>query len=269
MARACCPSAMSRSSTRVPGIGFDGANNRGITWTMLLQQTSEWEGNCLGIPDTVDRWRKVGLDPRQPAGRKGESRPLQAPGTYWEYNDVRINQLSLALMHLFGRPLPDIWRDHVMQPVGASDGWAWRGYDGAWVDLPARGGRPAQRVQPVPGGTHWGGGVSISARDQARIGQLLLDGGRFGDKQIVPADWLDFMATPCAIAPFYGGLVWLNRDGRSFPGASERSVWMVGAGGHLTWVEPGYGAVVVVRWLDTAHTAGFVNRMVAALAAAT
>jgi len=34
-----------------------------------------------------------------------------------------------------------------------------------------------KRMQSVPGGTHWGGGVSISARDQARVGQLLLDGG--------------------------------------------------------------------------------------------
>ncbi|MFO1297882.1 MAG: hypothetical protein U1F25_16405 [Rubrivivax sp.] len=34
------------------------------------------------------------------AGRKGDARPLRAPGTYWEYNDVRINQLSLALLHL-------------------------------------------------------------------------------------------------------------------------------------------------------------------------
>ena len=32
-----------------------------------------------------------------------------------------------------------------------------------------------RRMKSVPGGTHWGGGVSISARDQARIGQMLLD----------------------------------------------------------------------------------------------
>jgi CubicO group peptidase (beta-lactamase class C family) len=194
---------------RVPGIGFDSAHNAPISWTQLLQQTSEWQGSCLGLSDTVDRYRKVGYDPNPPSGRKGDARPLQPPGTYWEYNDVRINQLSLALLHLFGRPLPEVWRESVMRPVGASENWHWRGYDDAWVELPGdaeSGGKP-RRMQSVPGGTHWGGGVSISARDQARIGQLLLHGGRAGATQVLPADWVARMTEPCAIAPFYGLLM--------------------------------------------------------------
>jgi CubicO group peptidase (beta-lactamase class C family) len=245
---------------RVPGIGFDSPHNRPITWAMLLQQTSEWQGSCFGIPDTVDRWRVVGLDPKPPAGRKGDARPLQVPGCYWEYNDVRINQLSLALLHLFGAPLPEVFGDALMRPLGASEGWHWRGYDDAWVELAGR------RVQSVPGGTHWGGGVSIGARDQARLGQLLLDGGRHGGVQLVPEAWVRFMFEPCAIAPFYGGLLWLNRDGRSFPGASTGSACMVGAGGHLVWVEPARQAVVVARWLDPQFTGGFVQRVAQALA---
>ena len=111
---------------------------------------------------------------QRPQGRCAAAAP---PGSYWEYNDVRINQLSLALLHLFGAPLPEVFREQVMRPIGASEDWAWLGYDDAWVELPATAGRPARRVQSVPGGTHWGGGVSIGARDQARLGQLLLDGG--------------------------------------------------------------------------------------------
>ncbi|MEO6896406.1 MAG: serine hydrolase, partial [Caldimonas sp.] len=61
---------------RLPGIGFDGAHNRPITWAHLLTQTSEWEGTSFGIPDTVDRWRKVAQDPRPPGGAKGGARPL-------------------------------------------------------------------------------------------------------------------------------------------------------------------------------------------------
>jgi CubicO group peptidase (beta-lactamase class C family) len=84
---------------------------------------------------------------------------------------VRINQLSLALLHLFGRPLPEVLRDAIMRPIGASDGWQWAGYDDAWLEVDGR------RVQSVPGGTHWGAGLSISARDQARLAQLVLQGG--------------------------------------------------------------------------------------------
>ena len=39
---------------RLPGIGFDSEHNRAITWDHLLTQTSEWEGSCFGLPDSVD-----------------------------------------------------------------------------------------------------------------------------------------------------------------------------------------------------------------------
>jgi hypothetical protein len=42
---------------------------------------------------------------------------------------------------------------------------------------------------------------------------------------------------------------------------------MVGAGGHLVWVEPAHDAVVVVRWLDPQFSDGFVQRMAAGLQA--
>ena len=249
-------------SARLPGIGFDSPHNRTITWRQLFDQTSEWQGECFGLPDQVDRWRQVSHDPRPAGGQKGDARPLQAPGSYWEYNDVRINQLSLALLHLFGAPLPEVFRDALMRPLGASDAWQWQGYDDAWVSI---GGR---RVQSVPGGTHWGGGVSIGARDQARLGQLLLRDGRHADRQLIPAAWVQQMRQPCALAAFYGWLMWLNTDGTQFPGASTRSSFMVGAGGHYVWIEPEFDAVVVVRWLDSAHAAGFIQRARDALAAA-
>jgi CubicO group peptidase (beta-lactamase class C family) len=118
-----------------------------------------------------------------------------------------------------------------------------------------------QRVQSVPGGTHWGGGVSISARDQARIGQMLLDGGMHAGQSLVPSQWVARMQQPCAIAPFYGWLTWLNREGAMFADASPASWFMVGAGGNYVWMDPAHEAVVVVRWLDSAHSAGFVSRV--------
>ena len=242
---------------RLPGIGFDSDHNRPITWAMLLEQTSEWEGTCFGLPDTVDRWRKVAQDPRPAGGPKGGARPLQAPGSHWEYNDVRINQLALALLHLLRRPLPEVFLERILRPLGGGDGLAWRCYDDAWVDLPGVG-----RVQSVPGGTHWGGGLSISSHDLARLGQLLLDDGA----GLLPAGWAQRMRAPVAVAPFYGRLLWLNRDGQAFPGASRESVFMLGAGGHIVWVDPAHAAVVVLRWLDPAHHGTVVAAFADALA---
>lgn len=245
--------------TRISSIGFDQGRNAQVTWKHLLQQTSEWEGECFGVPDQVDRYRTVQFQQAAAAGKKGDLRPLQTPGSYWEYNDVRVNQLSLALMHLFGRPLPDVFRDSIMQPIGASDRWSWVGYDNAWIDL---GGR---RVQSVPGGTHWGGGLSIGSIDQARVGQLLLDDGRANGRQVISAEWMQSMRTPCAIAPFYGYLIWLNRTQRVFPSVPASSCFAIGAGASFTWIEPERRMVLVVRWIDSDHADSFFRRVLQTL----
>lgn len=244
-----------RVGERLPGIGFDSPHNRSITWTHLLTQTSEWQGECFGLPDQIEHHRRVAHDPAPPTGRKGEPRALRAPGSYWEYNDVRINQLALALLHLFRRPLQDEFLDSVLRPLGGGSGFAWEGYADAWVEID---GRP---MPSVPGGTHWGGGVRISARDQARIGQMLVEGGVHAGHPIVPRAWVARMQAPCPVAPFYGSLVWLNRGGVLYADASPASWFMLGAGGHLVWIDPEHDAVVVARWLDGAHTPGFVRRV--------
>jgi CubicO group peptidase (beta-lactamase class C family) len=244
---------------RLRGIGFDAGRNAEVTWLQLLQQTSEWEGACFGIPEQVDRWRTVSFQPEPAAGRKGDARPLQAPGTYWEYNDVRINQLSLALLHLFRRPLPEVFRDAIMDPLGASATWRWVGYDNAWVEI------DGVRMASVPGGSHWGAGVSISSRDQARVGQLLLDEGRCGDRRLLSREWIERMRTPCAIAPYYGLLVWLNTGRRAFPSAPASSWFAIGAGSSFTWIEPERRLVCIVRWIDAAHADPFFGRVLGAL----
>ena len=185
---------------------------------------------------------------------------MQAPGRFWEYNDVRINQLSLALLHLFQRPLPDVFREAIMQPIGASDGWNWVGYDNAWVTI------AGQRVQSVPGGTHWGGGMSISAEDQALVGQLLLDEGVARDgRRVLSAQWIRDMRKPGPLAPYNGYLVWLNHERKMFPSVPASSFFAVGAGSSFTWIEPERKMVVVVRWLDPAHADAFFGKVLEAV----
>jgi CubicO group peptidase (beta-lactamase class C family) len=244
---------------RISGIGFDEGRNAQVTWAHLLQQISEWEGECFGVPDQVERYRRVQFQGTPALGNKGDARPLRTPGTYWEYNDVRINQLSLALLHLFSRPLPEVFRETIMQPIGASDQWSWVGYDNAWIELAGR------RIQSVPGGTHWGGGISIGSVDQARVGQMLLDEGRANGRQVISPQWIERMRTPCAIAPFYGYLIWLNHARRVFPSVPASSYFAIGAGSSFTWVEPERRMVLVVRWIDAAYADEFFGRVLEAL----
>ncbi len=235
--------------------GFDGPHNGAITWRHLLQNTSEWEGSLFGKSDLIDRGRNLQVEGK---GVKGQPRPLQPPGQYWEYNDVRVNRLSLALLRRFGRALPEVFAERIMAPIGASPDWRWHGYETSWVEI---GGK---RVQSVSGGGHWGGGVFIHAEDQARIGQLVLQGGSWEGRQLVPAAWLQQCSTPCALNPQYGFLFWLNTNRSRWPSAPATTRCFVGAGGNVTWMEPSLGIVAVMRWIDPAAVDGFMARVVAA-----
>jgi CubicO group peptidase (beta-lactamase class C family) len=239
--------------------GFDPPHNDRITWHHLLQQTSEWEGTLWDKPDQVDHHRRVGGMPASDV-RKGTRRELRAPGDYWEYNDVRINRLSLALLRLWKRPLPDVFSEFVMGPIGASTDWEWRGYRNSTVMVEGR------AVESVAGGSHWGGGVFIHARDQARIGLMLLRGGAWAGRRILSEAWIERMREPCPLYRQYGYLWWLNTDRRLYPSASAASYFASGAGGNLTWIDPANDIVAVLRWIDPATRDGFMQRAMAALA---
>jgi CubicO group peptidase (beta-lactamase class C family) len=237
--------------------GFGPPHNHRITWRHLLQQTSEWEGELWGKPDLIDRHRSVGGRPA--AGRKGTHRDLQTPGTFWEYNDVRVNRLSLALLRLWRRPLPEVFRELVMQPIGASPDWEWHGYRNSYVEI------GGERVQSVSGGSHWGGGMFIHAHDQARIGLLLLRGGEWSGQRILSEEWIERMREPCPLYPQYGALWWLNTRRALYPSASEASYFATGAGGNLTWIDPDNDIVAVLRWIDPAARDGFMRLVMGAI----
>lgn len=236
--------------------GFEGAHNGAVTWRHLLENTSEWEGTLFGKSDLIDRGRNLAVEGQ---GRKGLARPLHPPGQYWEYNDVRVNRLSLALLRRFGRPLPEVFAERIMRPIGASEDWRWHGYETSWVEVAGR------RLQSVPGGGHWGGGVFIHAEDQARIGVLCLQDGVWDGRRLLPEGWVAACATPSARNPHYGLLWWLNSDGQRWPSASRSSVCFSGAGGNITWIDRATGVVAVLRWVDATRLDGVMAAIGAAI----
>lgn len=231
---------------------FDGEQNSAVTWRQLLQLTSEWQGTLWDKPDWIDHNRDV-MGTTADNTKKGQKRRLHPPGTFWEYNDVRVNAASLALTHVFARPLPDVLKDRIMDPIGATDTWEWHGYDRSWIDLNGR------AVRVVSGGAHWGGGLWISTLDHARVGQLVLNQGVWNGRQILPATWTEAITTPCPLNPAYGMMWWLNTSGyETYPAASHRSFFGIGVGTNLLWVDPDARMVVVARWLDKDAVGDFV-----------
>lgn len=240
--------------------GFGGPHNGAITWRHLLHQTSEWEGTLFGKPDQIDRNRTLATEFAGTSNmKKGEARPLREPGSYWEYNDVRVNRLSLALLRRFGRSLPQVFAERVMAPIGASSEWRWSGYSNSYVLV------NGQSIRSVSGGGHWGGGVFIHAEDQARIGLMMARNGAWGGRQILSADWVSQSVTPCPIKPDYGFLWWLNTGRTPKPSAPADSYWATGAGGNFTWVDPAHDIVAVLRWHDAAQLDAWIGKVLGAL----
>ncbi|HJQ61141.1 MAG TPA: serine hydrolase [Vineibacter sp.] len=248
-----------RVADTAPDDGFSGAQNRDITWLQLLQQTSEWEGTLFDKPDMIDRNRQVGVAAATSAARKGTFRALQKPGAYWEYNDVRVNRLSLSLLQLFREELPSVLKHRLMEPIGASTSWRWDGYRNATVDVAGK------TLLSVPGGGHWGGGIVISASDLARLGLLVAADGVWQGRRLLPEGWCAELRRPCAIAPFYGLMWWLNTGRRQYPAAPESSVFALGWGSHIVWIDPDHDLVAVLRWIDRAHVNGVIERVLASL----
>jgi len=236
--------------------GFEPPHNHTITWRHLLQQTSEWTGTLWDKPDLVDRNRDVF---EKDNSRKATDRQMRAPGAFWEYNDVRVNVLSLALLHLFGRPLPEVAKEAVLDPIGASDGWSWNGYRNSHVEIDGR------DMWSVSGGGHWGGGLFVSAYDLARFGLLYLGRGAWGGRRVLSQHWIEMTVEPCAVEPRYGFLWWLNGGGAMYPSAPDDAFFAVGHGGHLVWVDPAHELVCVTRWLSDAAQDGFIQRVLEAL----
>ncbi|MBA3579016.1 MAG: serine hydrolase [Gemmatimonadaceae bacterium] len=231
---------------------FDTPHNRRITWNDLLRQTSDWEGTLWDKPDWADR-----PDRDQSTWL---TRTRNAPGTSYEYNDVRVNALALAALNVWRRPLPQVLAEYVMDPIGASRTWRWYGYDNSWIVLD---GVP---VQSVSGGGHWGGGMFISAYDQGRFGLLTLRRGVWAGRQVLSERWVRMALTPTPMQTDYGFMNWFLNTGRKrLPSAPESAFMHLGNGTNLIYVDPENDLVVVARWIDNGALDGFVGRVLAAI----
>jgi CubicO group peptidase (beta-lactamase class C family) len=102
----------------------------------------------------------------------------------------------------------------------------------------------------VKGDSDAGGGLRLRPRDMAKIGQLVLAGGRWNGRQIVSKEWIETSTAPKikAIADgfngFYGYLWWLARS--KINGREVDWVAAQGRGGQYIRIVPDLDLVVAV-----------------------
>jgi len=232
---------------------FCGEHNSKITWEHLLNQSSDWSGELFGMFDWADR----------PPGKGGiddwKNRKLNEPGTYFKYNDVRVNVLSYSLLHVWRKPLPQVLKEKIMDPIGASTTWRWFGYEHAWVNV------DGLKMKSVTGGGHSGGGVFINSLDHARFGLLFMNKGNWDGQQLISESWIKEATQPSPANASYGYMWWLNNEPRKIDGVPDCIFYAAGFGGNYIVVDQENNMVIVTRWLEPSKMGEFIKLVYEAL----
>lgn len=233
---------------------FQGAHNSQVSWEHLLQQTSDWSGELWGGHDWADR------PPSQGGIDDWKNRELRTPGSVFEYNDVRVNLLAYSLLQVWRRPLPQVLKKEIMDPIGASPTWRWYGYETAWVNI------DGVKMQSVTGGGHSGAGMFISTEDMARYGLLFENNGSWNKNQLISEGSIKRALRPSEANPNYGYMWWLNRPGqRHWEERSQDIFYAAGFGGNFIVVDQEKDLVIVTRWLEPSQIEALVNKIYEAL----
>jgi len=212
-------------------VGLKTAGRQDITIGHLLNMTSglawnESGGYGLGNPEQGLYWRSS-------QARYLFDRPMKDPaGQSFSYNGGSTAVLTAMLEKGVGMSLPDYARTRLFAPLGITD-WEW---------LSDIRGRPLGFA-----------GLRMRPKDLAKIGQLLLQHGRWNRKQIVPSTWIDASLQPRIAAGngFQYGYHWWHGKTRAM-GGEQAWTAAFGNGGQRLVVVPGLDLVVVV-------TAGMYN----------
>jgi len=223
---------------------FEGEHNEQITWEHLLNQSSDWSGDLFGMRDWADR------PPAEGGIDDWKNRKLNKPGTFYKYNDVRVNVLAYSLLQVWRKPLPQVLKEHIMDPIGASTTWRWYGYEDSWVNV------DGTWVQSVSGGGHSGGGIFINTMDHARFGLLFLRKGKWEAQQLFTEEWIRIATEPSPANESYGYMWWLSED----------LYYAAGFGGNYIIICPDHDMVIVTRWLEPSERPEFIRMVKDAIA---
>lgn len=234
-------------------INFEGEHNSKITWDHLLTQSSDWSGTLFEQHDWADR------PPKEGSVDDWKNRKLNEPGTFYKYNDVRVNLLAYSLLQVWRKPLPMVLKEKIMDPIGASTTWRWYGYDNSFVNM------DGIMMQSVSGGGHHGGGLFISAIDQARFGLLFLRKGKWKTQQLLSEKWINAARQPSTAKKDYGYMWWTNST-QKWKDLSPEIYYALGAGGNFIVVDDEHDLVIVTRWINESKMGEFMTLVTQSIA---
>jgi CubicO group peptidase (beta-lactamase class C family) len=186
----------------------------GLKWAEATPATGDDDNDEARMHRASDQCRYVlGLPVTAPAGQE------------FFYNTGALALVSAIIHKATGRPLDEFARTTLFEPMGIT------GVE--WIR--------------VRGDTDAGGGLRLRPRDMAKIGQLVLSGGRWNDRQLVPKSWIETSTAPKLKATdnqSYGYLWWLGHS--RFNKREVQWIGALGRGGQYIRIVPELDLVVAV-----------------------
>lgn len=159
---------------------------------------------------------------------EGLTETFAAPGERWKYVSIDTHVLGMVLRGATGQSLADLLGEHILGPLGTY-GTPYYVTDGYGVAFAL-------------------GGLNLTTRDYARMGEMFRNNGAFNGRQIVPADWAVESTIPSArTAPGklqYGYQWWMPSDAR------EGEFLARGVYGQYVYVDKTSGVVIAVNGAD-------------------
>jgi CubicO group peptidase (beta-lactamase class C family) len=156
---------------------------------------------------------------------------IAAPGTSFRYDSGGVILISAMLKRRTGMHALEYAQRYLFKPLGIEQLF-WFGN--------------------AEGQTHCGGGLNLAARDAAKLGQLYLNKGRWGDVQVLPEKWVEEslkMHVDLTVAgqppSGYGYLWWVWAP--DYQGKTGEYIFAArGRGGQYVIVVPEYDMVVAM-----------------------
>lgn len=148
------------------------------------------------------------------------------PGEEFQYSTAEANRLAAAIQETLGgtqQAMYDFYQSSLFQPLGLD----------AFIEFDASGN--------MVGGAYG----FMKARDWARLGQLYLQKGNWNGQQIVSSAFVDFATQPAPSTNIYGGQLWLNTEGNTWPDIPDDAYYFAGHQGQHVVVIPSLELVVV------------------------